>query len=298
MDYIKLPLDYPQQIQILKQRGLLINDEPKAMKQLRIISYFRLANYWRPMEQDKVNHIFKPHSTFENALSLYYFDKKLRALLFTAIQSIEIALRSKMIHHISMKYGAFWFCENSLCASQKMFQDNLLHIEQDLKRSKEDFIQEHFARYDNPPYPPVWKTLEVVSFGTLSKLYDNLSDNAIKKSIAREFLLPQHIYLESWIKCIAVLRNCIAHHARIWNRRFPLKPQLPQKLKALWISSANVQPVKLYSQLCCLAYLQNSIHDDNTFKDELINLLDNYPNVDTTAMGFPANWKDEPLWRI
>ena len=44
------------------------------LEQLRIISYFRLANYLRPMEQDKIAHIFKPNSTFENALDLYYFE--------------------------------------------------------------------------------------------------------------------------------------------------------------------------------------------------------------------------------
>ena len=92
---------------MLKERGLIIKDEKQALEQLRIISYFRLANYLRPMEQDKEKHTFKPNSTFENALNLYYFDKELRALIFTVIQSIEIALRTKIIHHVSLKYGAF-----------------------------------------------------------------------------------------------------------------------------------------------------------------------------------------------
>ncbi|WP_308919163.1 MULTISPECIES: Abi family protein [Bacteroidaceae] len=42
--------------------------------------------------------MFKLNSRFDNAINLYFFDKKLRALLFTAIQSFEIALRSKLIH--------------------------------------------------------------------------------------------------------------------------------------------------------------------------------------------------------
>ena len=74
MDYSKQPIDHIQQIEILKERGLLIQDEEKALNQLQIISYFRLANYWRPMEEDKTIHLFKPNSYFENALSLYYFD--------------------------------------------------------------------------------------------------------------------------------------------------------------------------------------------------------------------------------
>lgn len=101
MDYTKQPLDCPQILQMLKERGLIIDDENYALGQLKIMSYFRLANYLRPMEQDKVAHIFKPNSHFDNAVNLYFFDKKLRALLFTAIQSFEIALRSKLIHHFS-----------------------------------------------------------------------------------------------------------------------------------------------------------------------------------------------------
>ncbi len=297
MNYTKQPLDYPQILQMLKERGLIVRDEVEALRQLKIISYFRLANYMRPMEADKTTHIFKPGSFFENAVDLYYFDKQLRVLLFTAVQSVEIALRSKVIHHLSMKYGAFWFMDNHLSDNQTLFNENLSHINKELKRSREDFISEHFAKYTSPQFPPVWKTLEVVSFGTLSKLFENFGDKHVKKVIAREFYLPQHLYLESWIKCIAVLRNCIAHHSRIWNRKFPLKPQMPLKLNGMWIDCSNIERAKLYAQLCCLAYLQNQIHPDNDFKQQLKSLLQAHPNVDVAAMGFPAGWEKEPLWK-
>lgn len=297
MNYTKQPLDYPQILQMLKDRGLIVRDEIEALRQLNIISYFRLANYMRPMEADKTTHIFKPGSFFENAVDLYYFDKQLRVLLFTAVQSVEIALRSKVIHHLSMKYGAFWFMDEHLSDNQTLFNENLSHIGKELKRSREDFISEHFAKYTSPQFPPVWKTLEVVSFGTLSKLFENFGEKHVKKVIAREFNLPQHLYLESWIKCIAVLRNCIAHHSRIWNRKFPLKPQMPLKLNGMWIDCSNIERAKLYAQLCCLAYLQNQIHPDNDFKQQLKSLLQAHPNVDVAAMGFPAGWENEPLWK-
>ena len=200
MEYTKQLIDYPQQIQLLKKRGLIIKDENQALEQLRIISYFRLANYLCPMEQDKENYIFKPHSTFENALTLYYFDKALRALMFTAIQSIEIALRTKIIHYVSMRYGAFWFTDIQLCSNQQMFAENLNHIQQELKRSKEDFILEHFAKYTTPIFPPVWKILEVVSFGTLSKMYYNMSDKFGFIHPCNPFILCVNI-------CIAVLHK-------------------------------------------------------------------------------------------
>ena len=166
-----------------------------------------------------------------------------------------------------------------------------------MKRSKEDFLIEHFARYDNPPYPPAWKTLEVSSFGTLSKLYCNLTDNNLKKQIAREFGLPQHLYLESWIKSLSVLRNCIAHHARIWNRKYPWKPQIPKKLQSPWIYDITISHEKLYAQLCCIVYLLNAIDPNNDFKQSLKALLSKYPIVDISAMGFPKLWYNEALWK-
>ena len=275
----------------------MFDNEQEAVEYLKIISYFRLASYWKPMENDKLKHIFKPNSKFENVVTLYNFDKELRTLIFSAIQSIEIALRTKIIQIVSSNYGAFWFTEKSLFTNTTIFSKCLLNIEEELKRSKEDFLIEHFAKYDNPPYPPAWKTLEVSSFGTLSKLYCNLADNNLKKQIARELGLPQHLYLESWIKSLSVLRNRIAHHARIWNRKYPWKPQIPQKLQSPWIQNSTISHEKLYAQLCCIGYLLNAIHPNNNFKQKLKILLSKYSIVDISAMGFPKLWYNEALWK-
>jgi abortive infection bacteriophage resistance protein len=103
--------------------------------------------------------------------------------------------------------------------------------------------------------------------------------------------------LESWIASLAALRNCCAHHARIWNRNYPVTPNIPKKLSGNWISNRNIQPNKLYAQLCATAYLLNVIKRDNGFTQQLKALLAKYPNVDTRAMGFPVDWQDEPLWK-
>lgn len=139
--------------------------------------------------------------------------------------------------------------------------------------------------------------MEVVSFGTLSKLYLNYSDKQTKKTIAREFGLPQHIFLESWMRSLAVLRNCCAHHARLWNRNFPFQPQMPQTLSGNWVKTSNLQLTKIYPQLCSLAYLLNQFRNNCDFVHNLRNLLSSNPNIDSKAMGFPAGWENEPLWR-
>ena len=86
--YTKPVTTIPQQIQQLKDRGLQIADEPAAAHFLSNISYYRLAGYWWPMQSDKVNHIFKPNSKFEDVIALYNFDRELRILLFDVIERI------------------------------------------------------------------------------------------------------------------------------------------------------------------------------------------------------------------
>lgn len=299
MKYDKQPIELSQQLDLLKQRGLLVTDEDRASEQLQSVSYFRLASYWRGMEDPgAANHRFRPGSSLDDVISLYLFDKKLRALLFTAIQDIEVSLRTRVIQHFSLKYGAFWFMDASLFKDKHIFQNCLENIQKEVSRSNEDFLKEHFAKYDEPLLPPVWKTMEVVSFGTLSKLYCNFSDVEVKKGVARSFGLPQYLYMESWMKCAAVLRNYCAHHARLWNRRFPIMPHLPKRLPLDWINVQALRPIKLYAQLCYLVYLEQSIRPNSDFKNEFVALLHDKPRSITKAMGFPAGWQDEALWTM
>jgi abortive infection bacteriophage resistance protein len=59
--YTKSALTYAGQVEILKSRGLLIEDEFKAEHLLKNISYYRLSGYWYPMlAYPKSAHRFKP----------------------------------------------------------------------------------------------------------------------------------------------------------------------------------------------------------------------------------------------
>ena len=50
MQYTKQAKDFYCQLDILKERGLTIEDEEDAIKFLHSVSYFRFANYLQPME--------------------------------------------------------------------------------------------------------------------------------------------------------------------------------------------------------------------------------------------------------
>ena len=89
MKYTNPPLDTATLLANLQNEGLTIMDESKTYTFLENVSYFRFAAYLRPFKtSDK--HAYKENATFEKAVRLYEFDAKLRTLLFSAIQKIEI----------------------------------------------------------------------------------------------------------------------------------------------------------------------------------------------------------------
>ena len=116
MEYTKQPITLAEQINILKQRGLIFEDEEQAIAVLNHISYFRLASYWRVMEENSRIHRFRNGSRFSSVLTLYNFDSELRSLVFNALQHIEIASRTKINQHFAMTYGSFWFMDSSLAS--------------------------------------------------------------------------------------------------------------------------------------------------------------------------------------
>ena len=82
MEYTKQPITLAEQINILKQRGLIFEDEDAALRILSFISYFRLASYWRVMEENSRIHRFRNGSKFSAVLSLYTFDSERRSFVF------------------------------------------------------------------------------------------------------------------------------------------------------------------------------------------------------------------------
>ena len=136
MQYTNSPLTIAEQIALLKSRGLLFADEEKASLTLEHISYYRFASYLRPMEIDRETHNLRPGTSFENTISIYQFDEKLRTLIFAAIQKIEISLRSKLIHEFSITHGAFWFFDQTCFVNKHRFVEGMNVLEKELNRGQ------------------------------------------------------------------------------------------------------------------------------------------------------------------
>jgi abortive infection bacteriophage resistance protein len=100
-------------IPLLKSRGLSIADEQKVISYLTNIGYYRLSAYLYPLLKDpKDNHIYKENATFDLAMNMYRFDRKLRILLFNEIEKIEVAIRSVVANYVSNGLNdIFWMTD-------------------------------------------------------------------------------------------------------------------------------------------------------------------------------------------
>lgn len=298
MIYNKNAFTIDEHIAQLQERGLVIADKVLAAHYLSHVSYYRLAGYWWPMQADKAQHKFKENSKFEDVIHLYNFDRELRILIFDAIEKIEISLRTKLIYHLSHEFDPWWFQNIAIFQDSGALIETLANLKEEIERSKDIFIKEHKKRYkEDLRFPPAWKSLEMTSFGSLSKLYGNLKNTIRSKdTIAEELGAVNHTYLPSWLQSIAQIRNYCAHHSRLWNKNLPGTPKILSRPPHRWLDDVPTDTQKLYLHLCIIRYMLNIIAPENSFALKMKELLTRYPSVDPNALGFKVNWENEALW--
>lgn len=94
--YTKPYLSLPDQLALIKSRGLQVTDDADALECLHRNGYYRLSAYWFPFRKivsgQRTDDLLAD-SRFEDAVDLYRFDKTFKMLLLDAIERIEIAAR-------------------------------------------------------------------------------------------------------------------------------------------------------------------------------------------------------------
>ncbi len=283
-------------VSLLKDRGLCIDNTQLAEHYIRNIGYYRLSAYMYPLLQTpKEKHSFKVGSSFQNALNLYRFDKKLRLFLFNEIEKVEIALRSALANIVAEETGnIFWMTDASLFANEEKFNRTKALVDKELRSSKEEFIVHFKEKYSNA-YPPAWMLVEILPLGVVTRIYENLADNSLRKKVAARFSLPVPVFI-SWLTVITLTRNSCCHHSRVWNKENPITPMIAKKLSRPWISP-TVSPNRTYFDICIVKWFIDIVSPHNDMKHHLQQLLTDFPMVDTRAMGFPTNWQSDPLWQ-
>ena len=285
MKFAKPPTTFQEQVDLLKSRGLIINDSEKALQNISRINYYRLSSYFVPFQINR--NLFKPETSIEEIFELYKFDKKIRSLIFGALEIVEITLRTKIAYHFSHKYGPFAYSDPQYFSKGFKHFDWYTKLEESIQISREDFIKKFFKEYDEEENPPLWIAIEIMSFGQLSFLFRG-SERTDSNNISKDCFGIDEKILSSWIHTLVYIRNLCAHHSRIWNRTLAIKPKVPNKLTE-WkgISSSKIFCVFLiFKKLIIIP------GEWEYFKNNLMQLLKEHDDVNIKGMGFPSDWED------
>ena len=298
-------LSVAEQVASLKRRGMLLNDTIAA-DMLSKVSYFRLKPYWWDMRDLETDEDFLPDSNLSLAIERYDFDRELRLILFEAIEGIEIALRTKMINHLSQTNGSLWYLDESLYEDKELYIEHILELKEEFNRSKDRIAMDFRDNNEWIPdeidgaHPDAWVIFEMATFGTLSKIYKNLKHQLpAKAAIANEFGMNFSRDLSNWLESISVFRNIIAHHSRLWNFMLPKTPTWPKSMKGPWIKTELTQNQKKtpYFTITNMLYLCNAVRPDNNVKANLKALFEEFPEVKPIKWGFIKGWDKEPIWK-
>lgn len=272
-----------EQVENLKNIGLIVEDEDYAKKILNDISYFRLIKAYSLNLKTK-NGNYGDKVTFEQIVELYLFNANFRQIIFPQIEKIEINVRCRIANYFAEQYGVLGYLKADNFVNTEHHQTFLDDIEEEIRRNaKAPFVKNFLENYEGGNLP-IYALVEVFSFGTLSKFYKNMK-NPDKKAVAKSFGVG-YTYFESWLESISYVRNICAHYGRLYNAKLSKTPILYKEY-----SKEGIGNNRIFGVLLCLKHLLKSDSHWKVFVQEVDLLFEKYEQVDIKTMGFTENWK-------
>ena len=294
-----------QQINILKEKGLVINDIGFAKKVLFKENYFFLSGYRYLFMTKYKEKKFNDGTTFDELYSVFLFGRHIRNLMFKHILIIENNIKSIMSYQLSKKYG---FKEKDYLnpdnftkdpMREKQVYDVLGKMKRQIRvNGKQHTATQHYMF--NYGYIPMWILVKVLSFGLISELYLILK-NEDKEAISNFYEIDTE-EMGTYLNLLSNFRNICAHEDILYDHRtqrlisdteFHYKLDIPKDEEGIYKFGKN--------DLFAMVIILKQMLEKDEFIDFLreleyeINLLDSCVNTVPlnsilNRIGFPDNW--------
>ena len=211
-----------EQISILKEKGLIIEDEEFAKEILLRENYFFINGYRTLLMKSYQDKTFILGATFKELYSIFLFDRYIRNILFKNLMVIENQLKSVVSYQLSRKYGYrdkdYLNVKNF--TKEKFKNRRVKDIIEKMKRQVRNNGAHHMATQHyitNYGYIPMWVMVKVLSFGIVCELYSILK-NEDQVSVAEMFGVNTN-YMESFLPILSNYRNLCAHEDIVYDHR-------------------------------------------------------------------------------
>lgn len=294
-----------EQIQILRDKGLVINDEDYAKEVLFKENYFFISGYRHIFMRSIVDSKFIKDTTFEELHAMFLFDRNLRNIMFKYILIIENNVKSVLSYTLSKKYG---YQEKDYLNPKNFTQDpikvrQVKDILNKMKRQIRVNGKEHSATYhylSNYGYIPMWILVKVLSFGIVSELF-----NILKTEDQMRISNIYGIDIESlsiYLSLLANFRNVCAHEDILFAHRTQRVIPDNNYHKLLNIEMTDDEYIFGKDDLFALVIIMKRMLSENEFHDLIkeisyeMDLLDGRVEVISfedilVKIGFPNNWR-------
>ena len=160
MPQLKPPTTYEEQLQILHQRGVRFEDSERCRSVLAAVSYYRLTAYFLPFKEKDGGY---NGVAFERVYQIYEFDRKLRRILFSAVEEIEVFLRAQLAYFHAHTYGAEGYKDPANFSPRHDAEKFRANIDREISSNRTGlFVKHHLEQYDG--HFPIWVIMELFSF--------------------------------------------------------------------------------------------------------------------------------------
>ena len=299
-----------EQIQILKDRKLIIGNEDYAKNYLLSNGYYNVINgyskYFPRSGDDYIN-----GTTFEEVSRLCLFDKQLKQAMFEAILQAELHLKAIFSYHFSATFPNKPYaylctdCYNPTKVLSIIRTINLLssRIEQQKKISTSSI--RHYINNHNDV--PIWVLVNQIDFGELRYMLHN-SLLTIQNSVARDTcaFIQQNIttvstfppeVMMSFVDNINEVRNICAHNNRLLGYSCKSDSKYWHDLHSLYGIENHDNRRNVYSvflSLQCFLSRTEYATLNNKFRKSMHILTNHLRSIDINTvlkeLGFPDDW--------
>lgn len=309
---IKQPTTIEQQIEQLKSRGMIINDESDIHRWLSTVGYYRLSGYWWMYEERYPvcvprEHKFKKDTSWDQIKHTYIFDQKFRRLISTGIEKIEVAVKASWAQYLATHYNTSHPHEDSSIFYKQVCEPSTIKgvstsfdlLVQAYQNSKERFALHYKTKYPTINTPPIWVSSLLLTLGELLNWMKGIKKRPDKKAIFANFPFD-YKPMQSVLNNLRWVRNVCAHNGRLWNKRTPFVFVPIKDIDSRLIKSSsnnNELDSKIYNTIIAMAEILKTIDPDYPFIYFIKDLIIHSKYINPKLMGFPDDWEVIPEWK-
>ena len=211
-----------EQLEILKSKALIIEDETQAKEILLRENYFFINGYRVLLMNSYSDRSFIIGATFRELYGIFLFDRQIRNILFKNLMIIENNLKSVISYQLSKKYGYKDkdYLNHKNFTNDKSKSRRVKDVIEKMKRQIRINGTHHMATMhyiNNYGYIPLWVLVKVLSFGIVCELYSILKPED-QISVADIFNVNTN-YLENFLPILSNYRNLCAHEDIVYEHR-------------------------------------------------------------------------------